>query len=162
MKNLFFSFILIVGALSTMNAQNPTPPAGLRVEILVFSGRPNPVFTITDPIQIDGVIAAAEALPSSEAASSAAAERPVLGYRGIKVTNLSVDRSSVQAMQVNRTGVRIHRKSIASAKNTAAASSSAPEARSDATGALEAQLLTLARDHGVVDDRLLAHIKQTK
>ncbi|MFT3870317.1 MAG: hypothetical protein QM715_17855 [Nibricoccus sp.] len=161
MKKLFFSLFLIVSALPTMNAQNSASPAALRVEILVFSGRPNPVFTLTDPAQIDNILATAEALPSSQAASSTATERPTLGYTGIRVTNLSVNRASIQDMQVGRAGVRINRKPAALGK-AAAARVNPPEVRNDATGALETQLLALARDHGAIDDHLLARLKKAK
>jgi hypothetical protein len=162
MKTLFPLSLILLGFATMLSAQSAPEPKGLRVEVMVFSGRPNPVFTITDAAQINQILAAAGTLPSASAAAASAqaeVERPKLGYRGILVTNLSDAGSDLQTLRVHRSAVRMTRKQAAAAKAGVAA---AAEARTDQSAALENQLLSLARSRGAVDDNLLNLIRNSQ
>ena len=150
---------------SAMSSDASKTPNVLQVEVLIFSGRPNPVYTITDPAQIDEIIGQANALPSStEAATPKASTAPALGYRGIVVENLSSTKPDVQAFSVHRGHVQLLRKQKSQLRQSASAPA-APlqaEVRSDSSAALETKLLNLAHSRGVIDDGLLEHINRTK
>ena len=158
MKKLFFSFVLFFSVTALLNAQTSAATTGLRVEVMVFSGRPNPVFTITDPAQVREILSLVDAMPRS--ADRGAATKQGLGYRGIAVTNLSSDASDIQNIKVHRSAVEIKRKSITGPKSEAAknAPDATPDARSDNGNALEVRLLAMARSHGAIDQNLLNQI----
>jgi hypothetical protein len=159
MKKLFVSFVLFFNFIAFVSAQPSTATTGLRVEVMVFSGRPNPVFTITDPAQIREILSLADTMPQST--DGRAAQKQGLGYRGIAVTNLSSDASKVETLKVYRSAVEIKRKPDTSAKNATATSAgdAATEARSDNGKALETRLLAMAVSRGVIEQRLLDQIK---
>jgi hypothetical protein len=90
-------------------------------------------------------------------AAKDAGEKPMLGYRGILVSNGSATSSDVQSLVVNRSQVQLNRKSFAPAK-----AGTVSEARLDNASALESRLLGLAHSKGAIDDRLLARLKNTK
>lgn len=161
MKRLLLSVLalFLAATASTMAAPEKSPPDQLVVEVLIFSGRPNPVFVVTDPREIRELTALAGALPARSPNSAERAAAPAqLGYRGIAVKNRSVANADVDSFVVHRSQVQVKRKFAAQAKSTAEA---APEQRVDGNQALERRLLQLARAKGAIDDRLLAAIAQT-
>ena len=61
-------------------------PNALQVEVMIFSGRPNPVFTVTDPAEIREIMTLAANLPRPPALSASArltTQPPILGYRTV-------------------------------------------------------------------------------
>lgn len=159
MKKLFLSCFFFFSFTALLNAQPSAATTGLRVEVMVFSGRPNPVFTITDPAQVREVLNLAEA--ASGANPEGSAVKQGLGYRGILVTHLSPDDTSdIQAIRVYRSAAGIRRKPATNPKNEPgkSAASVTPEARSDHSKALEARLLAMAHSAGAIDQRLLNQI----
>lgn len=161
-----------------MNAAPSTVPTSLQVEVLIYSGRPNPVFTITDPAEINEITALVNAMPKNSATDTRSpSDQSVLGYKGIVVGNLSAASPDLESMVVIRSNVHVKRKSSAQAKapqvQSAAASSAtaaaAPAAsaessefRLDGGNILENRLLGMARNRGVINDALLTHINSTK
>lgn len=160
MKKSFFSLVLFLSLAGLVNAQSSATD-GLRVEVMVFSGRPNPVFVVTDPAQIREILSLVDTMPQTANADGRSVAKQGLGYRGIAVTNLSGDASGVAAITVYRSGVEVKRKSITPAKNAAAKISggAAAEVRSDAMRALETRLLALAVSRGALDQRVVDQIK---
>jgi|GEM_PF-655488 len=182
MNKYLFCLVSLLPFLSfSVNAQTPVAPNALRVELLMFSGRPNPVFTITDPAEIRDLTARVNALPkNSIAAAAQTADFPVLGYQGIVVRNMSAASPELDSILVRRSNVRINRKAgpqakaaqaqAASVSSAGASASAAPaaaaaepsELRVDGGNALENHLLSLARNRGVLDDALMNHITSQK
>lgn len=164
MKNyLVYGFILLLGFSLKMSAAPATGPSAMQVEILIFSGRPNPVFTLTDPTEIKEITALVSALPKAPAArATAGTTDSVLGYRGIAVENRSMIAPELGSLLVNRSQVQLTRKAAPSAQTASATPVDASEVRLDGGAALENRLLTLARKHGAIDDALLSHITSGK
>jgi hypothetical protein len=136
-------------------------PEALQVEVLIFSGRPNPVFIVSDPAEIREIVSLAESLPGSPEAK---ASHPILGYNGIVVENLSTTLPDVQQFKVGRGDIDIVRKPGAQSRKAAPTATDASQAkvRRDGANSLETRLLSLARSKGAIDDRLLEHINRSK
>jgi len=163
---LFLAFLFAVSI--KMPAAPSADSSALQVEVLIFSGRPNPVFTVTDPAEIKEITALLEGMPKQVApAATTSTEQPKLGYRGLVVANLSSVSPELQSLVVNHTSIQVKRATvpptqIPSIASSALATPSAPELRVDGSRALENRLLTLARNKGVIDDLVLSHITSTK
>ncbi len=162
-KYCIYIFILLL----TLNPRMSAAPTAntLQVEVLIFSGRPNPVFTITDPAEIKEITALVNGLPknAADAVRKSAANPAVLGYRGIEVKNSGTAFSELDSFVVNRSDVQLNRKAdpqIATDQSQPAAGSA--EFRLDGASILENRLLALARSRGVINDALLSHIKSAK
>lgn len=132
---------------------------GLEVTLLLFSGRPNPVLTLTDPKEIHDILSLAKALPRHPALSTEETVIPArLGYRGIAVRNLSEAMPDIAAILVHRTSVQL-KPNAAVAQTPSQSGAGTPAGfRLDAGAVLEARLLALARKHGVVDEQMMQHI----
>lgn len=158
MKRLLLPLIALMLSQAEMAAQV------LQAEILIFSGRPNPTFIISDPAEIREILGAAAALPQKSAlgAGDEAAEKSSLGYRGIVVTNLSATAPEVKSMVVSRTAVQITRTPAAAKPGNRTATSAAIgatiERRTDRSSALENRLLQTALKQKAIDPGLLAAI----
>jgi hypothetical protein len=64
-------------------------PASLQVQWIIFSGRPDPTFAVTDPVAIREVVTMVDALPRHPTLrDNDTAIRPQLGYRGFRITGL--------------------------------------------------------------------------
>ncbi len=144
-KNLFALITALLAFSATMLAAAPLNPNVLEVEIMIFSGRRNPVFTITDPAEIHSLLASAKSLPA--AAPMAAPARGGLGYRGIAVRNRSTIDPEVADFVVHHATVELNR---------------GAQARADHARGLEQQLLSLAQARGVLTAAQLAHINRSK
>ena len=165
MKNLLYFFALLFTLGAVLRADSASKPDALRVEVRIFSGRPNPVFVITDPDEIRTILAQAAALPARSAVNAEEGAKPrALGYTGIAITNLSTASSDVQSVLVHRTTVQVTRKKAGPTKTpaTAEASAAAQEVRLDSSAALENRLLGLAYGRGAIDSNLLAKINRQK
>lgn len=160
-----------------MSAAPGTGPAALQVEVLIYSGRPNPVFTITDPAEIQEITSLVNVMPKNSSTDvKSPVDQPVLGYQGIVVGNLSATAPDLDSVVVKRANVHVKRKASAQAKapqvqsmTAATATAAAPAAsaessefRVDGGNLLENRLLSMARTRGVINDALLSHINSTK
>jgi hypothetical protein len=145
MKIFDFRFLLLFAALASMTfAARPDVPKGFEVEVLLYSGRPNPTFVVTDEAEIRSLVALARTLPAS---ASAAANPAALGYHGLKLRNRSAVATDIDAIDVRGSAVAI-----------TAAGATHPELHGDATGALEKRLLALAQAHGALPPRVAAQL----
>lgn len=138
-------------------AAEPALPEALEVRVLIYSGRPDPVFTITDPKEIKQLLDSARALPAAATATGDAAY-PKLGYRGMLVTNHSKQNPELASFIAHRNSVRLQ----PSAGAATTARTSAEEARVDGAGTLEQRLLTLAQAKGVLSPAALTHIQNQR
>lgn len=151
-----------------MSAQSPSSSQALQVEILIFSGRPNPVFTVTDPAEIREIISLVKGLPAPSATSAITAEsRPALGYQGIAVKSSTKVTPDADAFVVHRSTVRLARTAPSTSQaGTSGSSAAVPavneEVRTDSSTALERRLLTLAQGHGAIDSAVFAYITSGK
>ena len=161
MKISFLLPFILFGLATVLKAQTPQETRGLRVELLIFSGRPNPTFTITDTNQIRDLLTSVNAL-AIDPNAKAGEDRPILGYNGIRVTDLSSSEASAQSFRVRGSTVSVVRKQATKAGNAGADSFTTSEVRNDHGSALETKLLELARKQGAIDDRILALIRKSK
>lgn len=154
-------FVLLLSC-AEMTAQ------GLRAEIMIFSGRPNPVFTVTDPAEIRELLAIIKALPprNAQLAKDDAPENSMLGYRGIAVENLSETTPELKSLVVSRNAVQITQDTTAikpgAATTSAVASSANIERRIDTSSLLENRLLQLALKQKAIDPNLLVAINHQR
>ncbi|ATC63568.1 hypothetical protein CMV30_06145 [Nibricoccus aquaticus] len=161
MKISFLLPFILFGLATVLNAQTPQETRGLRVEVLVFSGRPNPTFTITDTKQISDLLTSVDAL-SIDATAKAGEDRPILGYNGIRVTDLSGSDANAQSFRVRGSAVSVIRKQAIKAGKATADSIATTDVRNDQGATVETKLLELARQQGAIDDRVLALIRKSK
>ncbi len=146
---------------ATLPAMPATAPERLEVEIMIYSGRPNPTFTITDMAEIREILGAAKAFPRAPSAA-AAPSHPKLGYRGIVVANRSSVSVDLERFTVERSTVLLTGAARASSVPGVAAATSATEARFDGSAALEQRLLAIAEGRGVLAPAALAHIRSRR
>lgn len=161
MKQFLMQFALVAAATcSVVSAAQAQSVKSLKVELLIFSGRPNPTFVITDPRDIHDILDTAKNLPQNEQIKDAekAAPEPRLGYQGFLVTNQSDDSTEVKSVQVRGSAVHLALKAAGDAKGK----STQHSARLDRGNFLESKLLSHGRDIGVIDDRLLEAIESSR
>ncbi|WP_242112669.1 hypothetical protein [Luteimonas aquatica] len=125
------------------------PGEGLRVTYLVYSGRPNPTLTITDPATIRSIQDGLRQAANGAARSASAADQPRLGYNGILIEPVGREAAGVQYTLKGRA---MRSESMAAAKGAAA------QVESQAAVDLEARLLQLGGSQGVLDARTLGFL----
>ncbi|MQA37087.1 hypothetical protein [Rugamonas aquatica] len=163
MKQSFIKHaLLVVGTFCALTgAQAGEIVKALKVELLVFSGRPNPTFVVTDPVQIKEILALAKNLPKKKGVSASDTDQPEpkLGYQGFIVTNNSDVSSDIKSFAVH--GSNVHLALVTGAKE-AGKSAVVQAAAVDADSALENKLLAQGQKTGAVDDKLLEFIENSK
>lgn len=142
-KTLLVGLALLAAPVLALAADAP----GVQITYLVYSGRPNPVLTVTDPSALRAIetrLSDAMAAP----ARSGAAPDPVLGYNGILIEHVggSAAKARPQAVVIKGQQLRIDT-AVATAFKSATASSRS----SAAAGDLEAMLLKLGQKQGALD-----------
>jgi hypothetical protein len=147
---VFLAFVTIAGA------AEPMPPAKaetLEVEILVFSGRRNPTFVITDPAVIREITNGVKALSAHPTlkTNGSLGNPGRLGYRGIRLRNGSSVNSDLEWFTVFRSAVEVVNKAANS-----------KEFRVDAAAALERRLIKMAEEKKLMDDVVLEHVKSVQ
>lgn len=162
MKQSFIKFVLVVaGAFCALTAQAGEIVKALKVELLVFSGRPNPTFVVTDQAQIKEILGLAKNLPRKQDAKAGEENLPApkLGYQGFIVTNNSDISSEIKSFVVHGQSVN-----LALVKGSKAAGKTTIEQAVgiDASAVLENKLLSQAQSNGVVDEKLLEFIESSK
>jgi len=157
MKTLLIFFAALLSLISVTNAQTAPRAKGLRVEIMMFSGRPNPVFEITHPDKIREVQLLIGAI-LQKSGSKDVPEHPKLGYQGIVVTSANPSESGFHSLRVKGVSTKIQ----AGPGGASKGSESADVSVNDSSPALETRLLALAREQGVIDDQMLEFIKKSK
>ncbi|WP_116994308.1 MULTISPECIES: hypothetical protein [unclassified Duganella] len=163
MKQSFIKHaLLVVGSFCVLaGAQAGEIVKSLKVELLVFSGRPNPTFVVTDPVQIKEILALVKNLPRKKGVSAAeeAEPEPKLGYQGFIVTNNSDISSDVKSFVVH--GSDVHLALVAGSK-VAGKSSIVQTASVDSDASLENKLLAHVKNNGLVDENVLEFIENSK
>lgn len=118
---------LVLGLIGPIHAQHYSQPVepksraekALRVEILVFSGRPNPVFLIDEKEVIEELVAEAKKQPKHPKLGAPSDEvfANRLGYRGIAVDNVSDVLPEIESIGVCGDDLEIHEKDKDSGKS---------------------------------------------
>ncbi len=161
MKQLLIKLAMIAAAAcAAMTTAQAQPIKSLKVELLIFSGRPNPTFVITDQNEINDILGTAKSLPQNDQlkAGSSALPEPKLGYQGFKVTNLSDDSTEITSFQVH--GAQVQLAVVSGTPGKRAMTLQSP--RLDRGNALESKLLSQGKEKGVIDDKLIELIDASK
>lgn len=148
MRKLPFNAVLAAAALlaAPLFAHAADAP-GLRITYLVYSGRPNPELTVTDPAQLRAIETRLTDAMAAPARAGAAAE-PVLGYNGILIEHVGGSAAKAKPQAATVKGQRL---SMEAGAATAFESATATTRESAAAGDLEAMLLKLGHKRGVLD-----------
>lgn len=120
---------------------------GLQITYLVYSGRPNPVLTVTDPLALRAIQARLSDAMAAPARAGAAAE-PVLGYNGILIEHVGGSAAKARPQPLVIKGQQLR---IDTAAATELKSATASTRNSAAAGDLEAMLLKLGQKQGALD-----------
>lgn len=122
----------------------------LNVSVLVFSGRPNPSFVITDSAVIEEITDALKQLPAHPTLrDNASIGQPgQLGYRGFRVENTSMFATDIASFSVYRSDVEVLKPGAI-----------IKEFHVDAAAAIERRLIELAETRNIMAENVLAHIK---
>jgi hypothetical protein len=160
MKKYFIkTALLIAGTLAfVMGSQAEDAMDTLKVELLVFSGRPNPTFVISDQNDIREILGLAINLPRNENIKDGGSALPEskLGYQGFIVTNKTAISPEVRSFVVHGSAVQV---ALAPASSNAEAEQ---VARIDSSASLESKLLSHMKKQRIVDDKLLEFIDNSK
>ncbi|MGO1071195.1 hypothetical protein [Lysobacter sp. CA199] len=143
LKTLIVGLALLAAPVLALAADAP----GLQITYLVYSGRPNPVVTVTDAASLRAIetrLADAMAAP----ATAGAAPDPILGYNGILIEHVggSSAKAKPQPLVIKGQQVRID-----TAPATELKSATASTRTSAAASDLEAMLLKLGQKRGALD-----------
>lgn len=153
-----------VGAVGDQNTPAALVTQSLTVEVLIYSGRPNPAFTITDPGEIREISALIEGLPKAgTAGASSSKSAPKLGYQGIAVRSHYQALPSLESFSVRHTQIDVFR-SATSVRAASVAIEPASKAAEliDAPKRLETRLLELAKAKGALTEALAKHIAENE
>jgi hypothetical protein len=124
-------------------AAAPKPEPGLHVHIVMFSGREDPKFVITDPKEIAELLGGIRALPAHPSLrGDAALPLPMFGFRGVMLANHSNQHGEVTLVHVYRNAVEVVEKAAGSP-------AIARNIRVESSGTLEARLVSMAKARGV-------------
>jgi len=140
-------FIFIVGV--TMEAQEIEKPVkGLKVTILVYSGRPNPTYTTTDENFIKKIDSALKSKPKNKNFKDKTVSPSVLGYNGILVENFSDSMPDLEYFLVFRSNVEL--------KNKKPTEKGVPiEILEDSASELQDMLVREAKARGIIDQKVV-------
>jgi hypothetical protein len=140
---------LMLGAPSAGAAEAPE----LKVRVLLYSGRPDPTYTISDSAEIERLRQALQqAQPAPEFAHSTVI-RSALGYKGIVVENPQGIANLPAQITVYRDNVETSAAGDAGARRRS-------QFRSDAQRSVETVLLELAAQRGVIPDNVLKRMRE--
>lgn len=81
-KHFFVAIVLMIMATAAPSAE---PTDGLQVTILIFSGRPNPTFVLTDKAVLTQLKTLFKTIPVNDKFRAATITPSILGYNGILV-----------------------------------------------------------------------------
>ncbi|MGH8081719.1 MAG: hypothetical protein ACREP7_14180 [Lysobacter sp.] len=143
LKTLIAALALLAAPAAALAADAP----GLQITYLVYSGRPNPVVTVTDAASLRAIETRLSDAMAAPANAGAAAE-PILGYNGILIEHVggSSAKAKPQPLVLKGQQVRIDTAAASDLK-----SATATTRTSVAAGDLEAMLLKLGQKRGALD-----------
>jgi hypothetical protein len=169
MKQLIMKCALLIasavgcmtGAQAQVKADTVKMPMVLKVELLMYSGRPNPTFLITDQKEIKDILGLANSLPQNQSLKQgeSAMPHPKLGYQGFVVTNGTAFNPEIKSFAVNGSAVQL---SLASASLAGGQDAKSQAAKVDQSSELESKLLAAAKNQGIVDEKALEMIENSK
>jgi len=146
MKKIICAFIaiaLMATSVLIRAAQPLKPERGLHISVMVFSGREDPKFIVTDPKEIAEILSAVRGLPAHGSLNSdSSLPHPMFGFRGVTIQNFSSITPELGFVHIYGTDVEMIESSPASSAKT-------KSFRLDNTGALQQRLLNIARAKGV-------------
>ena len=156
------AFALVGTFTMTAQAQTPTlKKETLKVELMVFSGRANPTFTITDESEIQEILNLVKNLPQKKLKEGETGLPPSkLGYQGFTVTNNTKTSPEIKSFVVNGSAVLLDSPSTAGAP--AARGVAEYAARADSSASLESKLLSHAKETGIASEEMLEAIQESK
>lgn len=143
LKMALAGLALLAAPALALAAQAP----GVQITYLVYSGRPNPVLTVTDPAAVRAIESRLTDAMAAPASAGAAAD-PVLGYNGILIERVgdAAQKRVPQPLVIKGRQLRID---TAPASELKAAT--ATTRTSAAAGDLEAMLLKLGQKRGALE-----------
>lgn len=141
----FVIVITLVGTcLSIRAASLPKPEPGLHVSIVLFSGRPDPKFVITDPKEIAEILGSVRALPRHALLNSASSlPHPMFGFRGVIIQNFSAQSPELGFLHV-------YGNDVETIERLAPSMLPVKGFRLDYTGTLQQRLMSMAQARGVI------------
>lgn len=152
--------LALAGTFATMAQAEAPKKDTLKVELLVFSGRPNPTFAISDEKEIQEILNLAKSLPQKQLKSGESAmPQPKLGYQGFIVTNNTATSPEIKSFIVNGSAVQLALNSASADGTSARGAVVQQSARSDSYNALESKLLSHAKETGIADDEMINAIE---
>lgn len=143
---------LLLSLLAAPLAWAQDAPTALRVTYLVYSGRPNPTLTVTDPATIRSLQSQLSSALATGAGVQSKELPPVLGYNGIRVE--AVGQDGAPQYTVKGRFLRSETQADVKAAATVAASSST------SASLVEAQLLKLAENQGLLSAAALSSARK--
>lgn len=150
----FISILAVILMFSSglmMDAQETVKPTkGLTVTIMIFSGRPNPTFTIKDESIISHISGTLSKMPNTEKCNGLTLSPSILGYQGILVENTSDMMPEIESFIVRHANVELKNKNATQ------------NILDDFAAELEDYLIQLAQEQGVLDQNLVNVIKTQK
>lgn len=139
--------IFMVGV--TMGAQELDKPVkGVKVTILIYSGRPNPTFTITDENLIKKIENVLKTKPQKKNLKDKTVSPSVLGYNGILVENFSDLMPELESFLVYHSKVELKSKKPTEKGVTT-------EILEDTTSELQDMLIKEAQARGIINQKLI-------
>lgn len=156
----------ILLTLINLNAQNTEKNENkLQVTIMIFSGRPDPTFSITD----ENVIKRLEGMLSNLSRSQSKFKEntvipSILGYRGIRVENKSSFLPEIESFSVHKSDVELMSKSKAEGVESAGSEPKEGEKvfLMDAAQSIEDMLINLGLESGAIDSVIVDIIKKSR
>lgn len=112
MKPIFRIVLAIVAVISSATLSHAAKQVdALQIEVLLYSGRANPVFILSDNAEISAILALAGDLPQSKVIGGGVLDlHPLLGYSGLRIENLSSARSDIESFEVGRGAATLYTK----------------------------------------------------
>jgi hypothetical protein len=157
--SILFAALLSLPFATVSRGADPTP-AGyyLRVTILMFSGRRDPYFVVSEPKEIAELTAMLNGLPLNAAPD----KEPVRpnpkgsGYVGLRIDGMSPGAEGHELVS----SVFIHGRAVEVSNRKPEGGMGSPEFRFDGNGALEERLLNEAAARWVIHPLVLEKIRQ--
>jgi len=144
--------IFIAGVI--MEAQGTNKPVkGFKVTILIYSGRPNPTFMITDENLIKKIESSLKSMPKNSAFKGETVSPSILGYNGILVENLSDLAPNLESFLVFQSNVELKNKKPSETGVT-------KEILEGTASGLQEMLIREAQTQGAIDQKLVDCIFQ--
>ncbi len=152
MTRIMVMFMVVV-IMACVTVETQSVGKGMKTTIMVYSGQPNPTFTIIDKNTIAKIENLFKNLPKNDNFTGVTVSPSILGYTGILVENFSNSMADVESLLVYREDVEVKTKKPA-------ANDKLKEFHIDQSLALQALLLQEALTQGVIDQALLDAINK--